>query len=300
MLCTLIKTAQRMYRLTKQVYLVFRFYSKVSIIIDMLLALLFIVLVGPYSKIMVQSRAKGIISNQRFVSRPSASSLGNAVPSSSHNHYSGSHSSSLYKEIDGKLYKLVDEYENYEHVHDDIDEGYDFNIKKKLLAPINLKLIKKVEEKKWIFDKLFNLWLGILEAKKKLLFKIWQKKQGKKKKRNGPQHYEYYIPYYTSTMKPIYHKKIYSKTVQTYHENSKEANHYDQVKSDENYDNTKEKSVKYDKDKDSDNYIDQIPSTTELYETLPTKYVTNKENFEDSTENNSEGVWTSVQRIIFN
>ena len=75
----------------------------------MLLALLFIVLVGLHSKIMVQSNAKGIISNQRFVSRPSASSVGNAVPSSSHNHYSGSHSSSLYKEIDGKLYKLVSE-----------------------------------------------------------------------------------------------------------------------------------------------------------------------------------------------
>ena len=85
MLCTLIKTAQRMYRLTKKVYLVFRFYSKVSIIIDMLLALLFIVLVVPHSKIMVQSKAKGIISNQRFVSRPSASSVGNAVPSRSHN-----------------------------------------------------------------------------------------------------------------------------------------------------------------------------------------------------------------------
>ena len=256
----------------------------------MLLALLFIVLIGPYSKMMVQSKAKGIISNKRFVSRPSASNVGNEVQSSSH-------SSSLYKEIDGKLYKLVDEYENYEYVHDDIDEGYDFNIKQKLLAPINLKLIKKVEEKKWIFDKLFNLWLGILEAKKKLLFKIWQKKQGKKKKRNGPQHYEYYIPYYTSTMKPIYHKK---RTVQTYHVNSKEANHYDQVKSYENHDNTIEKSVRYDKDKDSDNYMDQIPSTTELYETLPTKYVINTENFEDSTENSSDGVWTSVQRMIFN
>ena len=66
------------------------------------------------------------------------------------------------------------------------------------------------------------------------------------------------------------------------------------------FSSTKEKSVKYDKDKDSDKYIDQIPSTTELYETLPTKYVINTENFEDSTEINSEGVWTSVQRIIFN
>ena len=43
--------------------------------------------------------------------------------------------------------------------------------------------------------------------------------------------------------------------------------------------------------------MDQIPSTTELYETLPTKFVINTENFE---ENSSDGVWTSVQRMIFN
>ena len=70
------------------------------------------------------------------------------------------------------------------------------------VSKVNDKLVKKIEEKKWIFDSIFDVWLQILEIKKKLLYKLWKKKQGKKKESGENNHYEYYIPYYTSTYKP--------------------------------------------------------------------------------------------------
>lgn len=116
-----------------------------------------------------------------------------------------------YVRMGGKMYKIVEEHEEYsDHEYEDYDvEKTAFDLKKKLLVPLNLKLLKKVEEKKWIFDKLFKAWLAILELKKKFLFQLWLKKQGKKKKESGGEHYEYFIPYYTSTYKPPHYTKSY-------------------------------------------------------------------------------------------
>ena len=116
-----------------------------------------------------------------------------------------------YVRMGGKIYKIVEEHEEYsDHEYEDYDvEKTAFDLKKKLLVPLNLKLLKKVEEKKWIFDKLFKAWLAILELKKKFLFQLWLKKQGKKKKESGGEHYEYFIPYYTSTYKPPHYTKSY-------------------------------------------------------------------------------------------
>ena len=77
---------------------------------------------------------------------------------------------------------------------------------------LNAKLFKKVDNKKWIYDRMFEFWLKILEAKKSLLYEIWKKKKGpngKKKSSNVPDHYEFYIPYYSSTYKPYYHEEHY-------------------------------------------------------------------------------------------
>ena len=116
-----------------------------------------------------------------------------------------------YVRMGGKMYKMVEEHEEYsDHEFEDYDvEKTVFDLKKKLIVPLNLKLLKKVEEKKWIFDKLFKAWLAILELKKKFLFQLWLKKQGKKKKESGGEHYEYFIPYYTSTYKPPHYTKSY-------------------------------------------------------------------------------------------
>ena len=97
--------------------------------------------------------------------------------------------------------------ETYYEVEDDnsyIDFFYDIenDIFSKFIGPLENKLYKKIEEKKFIYDVLFNLWLGILESKKKVLFKIWKKKFVKKESES--KHYEFYLPYYSSTHKPPY------------------------------------------------------------------------------------------------
>ena len=120
-----------------------------------------------------------------------------------------------YERMKGKLYKVVEEHEEYSNHEneDDFDvEKTVFDLKKKLLVPLNLKLLKKVKEKKWIFDKLFKVWLAVLEVKKKFLFQLWLKKQGKKKVDSFEEHYEYFIPYYTSTYKPHHYTKSYSRS----------------------------------------------------------------------------------------
>ena len=120
--------------------------------------------------------------------------------------------SSKYMRMGGKVYKVVEkheeEYSNLEYEDNDEDKTvYDFE--EKIIAQLNLKLLKKVEEKKWLFDKIFNGWLAVLELKKKFLFELWRMKQGKKKKDSG-EHYEYFIPYYTSTYKPHLQSKTYT------------------------------------------------------------------------------------------
>merc|ERR1712243_83867 len=105
----------------------------------------------------------------------------------------------------------------------------------KFVAKVNEKLIKKIEEKKWIFDSIFDVWLQVLEIKKKILYKLWKKKQGKKKKESGNTHYKYYIPYYSSTYKPYvkdhYHVKptvsyTHHTTTTTYKPRRKEKDHF--------------------------------------------------------------------------
>ena len=109
------------------------------------------------------------------------------------------------------MYTVVEKHEEYSNLeYEDFDEDekvYDFE--EKILAQLNLKLLKKVEEKKWLFDKIFNGWLSVLELKKKFLFELWSMKQKKKKKDSG-EHYEYFIPYYTSTYKPQIPSKSYT------------------------------------------------------------------------------------------
>jgi len=85
---------------------------------------------------------------------------------------------------------------------------YEEKLFKSALDTVTGKLNKKIDEKKWLFDTLFHLWLGILEAKKELLYKLWLKKKGKKKGRSN-EHYEFVIPYYvySTTYKPhLYHE----------------------------------------------------------------------------------------------
>jgi len=85
---------------------------------------------------------------------------------------------------------------------------YEEKLFKSALDSLTGKLYKKIDEKKWLFDTLFHLWLGILDAKKKLLYKLWLKKKGKKKGRSN-EHYEFVIPYYvySTTYKPhLYHE----------------------------------------------------------------------------------------------
>ena len=112
------------------------------------------------------------------------------------------------------MYKMVEEHDvdgnhSYEEYEDYDEYEIVYDLKEKILAPLNIKLLKKVEEKKWLFDKLFSAWLAVLELKKKFLFQLWLKKQGKKKKDNGDEHYEFFIPYYTSTYKPHHHTSGY-------------------------------------------------------------------------------------------
>ena len=102
--------------------------------------------------------------------------------------------------------------ETYYEVEDEssyTDYFYDIenDIYNKFIGPLENKLYKKIEEKKFIYDVLFNMWLGILEAKKKVLYKIWKKKLGKKKG-NEDSHYEFYLPYYSSTPKPYDHNNL--------------------------------------------------------------------------------------------
>ena len=78
------------------------------------------------------------------------------------------------------------------------------------LKGLNAKIFKKIENKKWVYDRLFEFWLKILEAKKTLLYEKWKKKKGpngKKKSSYDPDHYEFYIPYYTSTYKPPHYRE---------------------------------------------------------------------------------------------
>ena len=116
-----------------------------------------------------------------------------------------------YMRMGGKMYTVVEKHEEYSNLeHEDYDEDekvYDFE--EKIVAQLNLKLLKKVEEKKWLFDKIFNGWLAVLELKKKFLFELWSMKQKKKKKDSG-EHYEYFTPYYTSTYKPQIPSKSYT------------------------------------------------------------------------------------------
>ena len=127
------------------------------------------------------------------------------------------------------MYKVVEEHEQEyaydEHEHEDYDKDQNvYDLKDEILAPLNLKLLKKVEEKKWLFDKLFNGWLAVLELKKKFLFELWRVKQRKKKKDRSEEHYEYVIPYYTSPYKPHLHSKSY---YSDYDEGSHSPDHYE-------------------------------------------------------------------------
>ena len=109
------------------------------------------------------------------------------------------------------MFKVVEEEYSYDE-HEDYDYDEDksvYDLKDEILAPLNLKLLKKVEEKKWLFDKLFNGWLAVLELKKKFLFELWRTKQRKKKKDRGEEHYEYVIPYYTAPYEPHLHSESY-------------------------------------------------------------------------------------------
>ena len=65
------------------------------------------------------------------------------------------------------------------------------------LEKLDRKILKKIAKKKALMDSFLGHFLGILEIKKKLLFKLWKKKNSKKKKNN--KHFNdqlYYIPYY--------------------------------------------------------------------------------------------------------
>jgi len=107
----------------------------------------------------------------------------------------------------GKEFKKVGDKVGKEikHVGDKVRK-YEEKLISSVLDTVSGKLYKKIDEKKWLFDTLFHLWLGILEAKKELLYKLWLKKKGKKGRSNNDQHYEFIIPYYSSTYKPYpYH-----------------------------------------------------------------------------------------------
>jgi len=91
--------------------------------------------------------------------------------------------------------------EEIKHVGDKVRK-YEEKLISSALDTVSGKLYKKIDEKKWLFDALFHLWLGILEAKKELLYKLWLKKKGKKGRSNNDQHYEFIIPYYSSTYQP--------------------------------------------------------------------------------------------------
>lgn len=107
----------------------------------------------------------------------------------------------------GKEFKKVGDKVGKEikHVGDKVRK-YEEKLISSVLDTVSGKLYKKIDEKKWLFDTLFHLWLGILEAKKELLYKLWLKKKGKKGRSNNDQHYEFIFPYYSSTYKPYpYH-----------------------------------------------------------------------------------------------
>ena len=66
------------------------------------------------------------------------------------------------------------------------------------LEKLDRKILGKISKKKFLLDAFLGLWLNILEKKKALLFKLWQKKQFKK---NGSVEARFndqgfYIPYY--------------------------------------------------------------------------------------------------------
>ena len=69
---------------------------------------------------------------------------------------------------------------------------------RKFLQELDRKILRKIAKKKKLLDAFLGGFLGILEIKKKLLFKLWKKKNSKKKKNTSKQLNDehFYIPYY--------------------------------------------------------------------------------------------------------
>ena len=91
------------------------------------------------------------------------------------------------------------------HAHDGVR---DTEKEARYLEKLDRKILKKIAKKKALMDSFLGHFLEILEIKKKLLFKLWKKKNSKKKKNNKRFNDQlYYIPYYNQE-KPIVQNQL--------------------------------------------------------------------------------------------
>ena len=128
------------------------------------------------------------------------------------------------EEISYEVHHYTQDHEDYDD-YDDIEIDLHSNV----VEPVEFLIYQTMEEKRYVKDLLFNLWLGVLEAKKRLLFSIWKKKFGIKEEPEE-RHHQYYIPYYSTTTSQDCREEnneIYSSTTETsYHRPHSENDQY--------------------------------------------------------------------------